>query len=70
MKTIKGMGDIVEVITTATGIKAIVDTYSKVTKKDCGCKNRKEQMNNAQNKINDLLKRRAARIETNKNNIK
>ncbi len=70
MKTIKGMGDLVEKITTATGIKAIVDTYSKATKKDCGCKNRKEQMNNAQNKINDLLRRRAERIETNKNNIK
>jgi hypothetical protein len=41
----KGFGDTVEKITTATGIKKIVDTLSTVTKKDCGCKNRKDTLN-------------------------
>ena len=33
----KGMGDVIEKITTATGIKKVVDTVSRVTGKDCGC---------------------------------
>jgi hypothetical protein len=32
----KGLGDTIEKITTATGIKAVVDTVAKVTGKDCG----------------------------------
>ena len=42
----KGLGDTIEKITTATGIKKVVDTVSKVTKKPCGCKKRKEKLNN------------------------
>ena len=41
----KGLGDTIEKINTATGIKKVVDTVSKVTKKPCGCKKRKEKLN-------------------------
>ena len=41
----KGFGDTVEKITTATGIKKIVSTVSKVTGKDCGCDKRKDTLN-------------------------
>tara|TARA_R110001606_G_scaffold347484_1_gene496787 strand:- start:215 stop:367 length:153 start_codon:yes stop_codon:yes gene_type:complete len=41
----KGLGDTVEAITKATGIKAIVDAGAKVLKKDCGCQARKKQLN-------------------------
>tara|TARA_R110002072_G_scaffold19596_9_gene72560 strand:- start:505 stop:657 length:153 start_codon:yes stop_codon:yes gene_type:complete len=39
----KGLGDSIEKITKATGIKKVVD---KITgKKDCGCNKRKEKLN-------------------------
>ena len=41
----KGLGDTIEKITTATGIKAVVDAASKAMKKDCGCGGRKEKLN-------------------------
>ena len=41
----KGLGDSIEKITKATGIKKVVDTVSKVTGKDCGCNKRKNQLN-------------------------
>lgn len=41
----KGLGDIVEDITTATGIKAAVDWFSEQTGIDCGCDKRKEMLN-------------------------
>ena len=41
----KGLGDTIEKITIATGIKKVVDTVSKVTKKDCGCGKRKNTLN-------------------------
>ena len=41
----QGLGDTIEKITTATGVKKIVDTVSKVTGNDCGCKRRKEALN-------------------------
>jgi hypothetical protein len=43
----KGFGDTIEKITTATGIKKIVNTVSKITGKDCGCNKRKEALNKA-----------------------
>ena len=42
----KGLGDTIEKITTATGIKKTVDAVSKVTGRECGCKKRKENLNN------------------------
>ena len=44
-KKSKGLGDSIEKITKATGIKKVVDTVSKVVKKDCGCANRKDTLN-------------------------
>jgi len=41
----KGLGDTIEKITTATGIKSVVDAASKAMKKDCGCGKRKEKLN-------------------------
>jgi len=41
----KGLGDTIEKITTATGIKKVVHAVSKVTGKDCGCNKRKEALN-------------------------
>ena len=43
MKKSKGLGDSIEKITKATGIKKVVE---KVTgEKDCGCKKRREALN-------------------------
>ena len=42
----KGLGDTIEKITKATGIKKVVDTVSKATGKDCGCEDRKHTLNN------------------------
>ena len=44
-KKSKGLGDTIEKITKATGIKKVVDTVSKVTGKDCGCGERKDTLN-------------------------
>ena len=41
----KGLGDTIEKITTATGIKGMIGKLHKVTKKDCGCNKRKETLN-------------------------
>ena len=41
----KGLGDTIEAVTKATGIKAIVDAGSKVLKKPCGCQARKQKLN-------------------------
>jgi len=43
----QGFGDTIEKITTATGIKAVVEKLSEVTKKPCGCKKRREALNKA-----------------------
>ncbi len=43
--SMKGLGDLVEKVTTYTGIKAVVDTVAKATGKDCGCKKRKDKLN-------------------------
>ena len=45
MKKSKGLGDSIEKITKATGIKKVVDTISKTTGKDCGCAKRKSKLN-------------------------
>jgi hypothetical protein len=48
----QGLGDTIEKITTATGIKYAVDAISKATGKDCGCPERKVAMNNPKLLIN------------------
>lgn len=37
----KGLGDTVEKITTITGVKSLFEKFHK----DCGCKERKEKLN-------------------------
>ena len=44
-KKAQGLGDTIEQITTATGIKAVVDKFSEVTGIDCGCEERKAKLN-------------------------
>lgn len=44
-KKAEGLGDTIEQITTATGIKAAVDWFSEQTGIDCGCDARKEKLN-------------------------
>ena len=44
-KKSKGIGDTIEKVTKATGIKAVVDIISEVTGIDCGCEERKEKLN-------------------------
>ena len=41
----KGLGDTIEAITEATGIKAAVELFNKATGLDCGCSERKETLN-------------------------
>ena len=41
----KGLGDTIEKITKATGIKKVVDKVSKATGKDCGCGQWKDTLN-------------------------
>jgi len=42
----RGLGDTIEKITKATGIRAVVDAFTKATGKDCGCEGRREWLNN------------------------
>ena len=44
-KKASGLGDTIEKITTATGIKAAVDWFVDTTGVDCGCDARKEKLN-------------------------
>lgn len=41
----KGLGDTVEKITKATGIKKVVDKVAETLGVDCGCEERKERLN-------------------------
>ena len=41
----RGLGDIVDKVTSVTGIKSVVDKISKITGKDCGCQKRREALN-------------------------
>jgi hypothetical protein len=51
----KGLGDTIEKITTATGIKNAVDTVSKATGKPCGCAERKQALNNPNLLVNKVF---------------
>ena len=41
----KGLGDTVEKITKATGVKTVFDIVSKGLNIPCGCEHRKEKLN-------------------------
>lgn len=43
----KGLGDTIEKITTATGIKKVAEAVSKATGSDCGCAKRRDALNRA-----------------------
>ena len=51
----KGLGDTIEKITTATGVKSMVETVVKSTGKDCGCGKRKEKLNNPDLLVNKIF---------------
>lgn len=40
-----GLGDVVEMVTKATGIKAATEAVEKVTGRKCGCDKRREALN-------------------------
>lgn len=44
-KQAKGLGDTIEQITEATGIKIVVEALEEVFNFDCGCEKRKEKLN-------------------------
>jgi hypothetical protein len=43
----KGLGDTIEKVTTATGIKKVAEAVSKATGSDCGCSKRRDALNRA-----------------------
>ena len=45
LQKMTGLGDLVEAATTATGIKAATEAVAKATGKDCGCKRRRDKLN-------------------------
>lgn len=45
LKNHKGLGDTIEAVTEATGIKSIVEAGAKAFKKPCGCQQRKKTLN-------------------------
>jgi len=49
------LGNVIENVTVATGIKTVVDAVAKKTGKDCGCAARKEKLNNPNLLINKIL---------------
>jgi hypothetical protein len=49
------IGDSIERVTKATGIKYAVDSISKKTGKKCNCGKRKEQLNNPNLLVNRIL---------------
>jgi len=49
------LGDTIEKITSATGIKTVVDTVSKVINVDCGFNDRKQEWNNPDLLINKIF---------------
>jgi len=50
------LGDLIELITTYTGIKWLVKKISKAINKDCGCDKRKEKLNNIKIDRNGIRK--------------
>lgn len=44
-KRFRGLGDAIEAVTEATGVKAVVEKVSKATGKDCGCGRRRDKLN-------------------------
>lgn len=49
------LGNTIEKITAATGVKKAVDAVSKATGKPCGCAARKEKLNNPNLLVNKVF---------------
>jgi len=45
IKELRGLGDAIEMVTKATGVKKVVDAVSKATGKPCGCDKRRDTLN-------------------------
>lgn len=45
IKNHKGLGDTIEAVTSATGLKYIVEKGAEALNKDCGCSGRKKTLN-------------------------
>jgi len=45
IKDLRGLGDAIEMVTKATGVKKVVDAVSKATGKPCVCSERKDSLN-------------------------
>lgn len=41
----RGLGDAIEAVAEATGVKAVVEKVSKATGKGCGCGKRRDKLN-------------------------
>jgi hypothetical protein len=51
----KGLGDTIEKVTAATGIKKVVETVSRASGRDCGCSGRKKTLNNPELLVNKVF---------------
>ena len=51
----KGLGDTIEKVTAATGIKKVVETVSRASGRDCGCNGRKKTLNNPELLVNKVF---------------
>lgn len=60
-----GLGDVIQKVTEATGIKTLVDTVSEITGVPCECEQRKEQLNNPDLLINKILNNVKSETSTN-----
>lgn len=45
VRQMQGLGDAIEAVTEATGVKAVVEKVAKATGKDCGCGKRRDKLN-------------------------
>jgi len=45
VRQMQGLGDAIEAVTEATGIKSVVEKVSKATGKGCGCGKRRDKLN-------------------------
>jgi len=44
-RDLRGLGDVIEAVTEATGLKAATEAISKATGTDCGCQRRRDKLN-------------------------
>ncbi len=52
---VRGIGDAIERVTEVTGIKKVVEKISEATGDDCGCKARRDKLNNPDLLVNKVF---------------